>query len=53
MVTRPLGASFADYVIRQLHVGAALTSLIPAIVAAILVAYLSITRKDIQASGEG
>jgi uncharacterized membrane-anchored protein len=48
VVTRPLGASFADYFIRQLNVTAALTSLISAIVLVVLVAYVSITRKDIQ-----
>lgn len=48
VVTRPLGASFADYFIKQLDVGAALTSLIPAIVVVVLVAYVGITRKDIQ-----
>lgn len=52
VVTRPLGASFADYFIKQLGIGAALTSLIPAIVVVILVAYVSITRKDVQPPGE-
>jgi uncharacterized membrane-anchored protein len=52
VVTRPLGASFADYFIKQLNVGAAITSLIPAIVVVILVSYLSITRKDIQSTSE-
>ena len=54
IVTRPLGASFADYVskprnITGLNFGDGRTSIVFAAVVAILVAYLAVARPDIQA----
>jgi uncharacterized membrane-anchored protein len=54
VVTRPLGASFADYVSKPHSIGGAnfgdgRTALIIAIVVAVLVGYLAVTRRDIQA----
>jgi uncharacterized membrane-anchored protein len=53
VVTRPLGASFADYVskphsISGLNFGDGRTALISAIAVAVLVGYLAVTRHDIQ-----
>jgi uncharacterized membrane-anchored protein len=53
VVTRPLGASFADYLGRPhslsgVGFGSAKTAIIVAILVAALVGYLSVTRRDIQ-----
>ncbi len=53
VVTRPLGASFADYLGRPhslsgLGLGSGRVAVVVAILVAILVAYLAITRRDIQ-----
>ena len=53
VVTRPLGASFADYFGRSrslsgLGFGSGRVAVIVAILVAVLVAYLAITRRDIQ-----
>jgi uncharacterized membrane-anchored protein len=53
VVTRPLGASFADYVskphsISGINFGDGPTALVTFIAVAILVAYLAVTRSDIQ-----
>ena len=53
VVTRPLGASFADYFGRPhslsgANFGSGRVAVIVAIVVAVLVAYLSVTRRDIQ-----
>jgi uncharacterized membrane-anchored protein len=53
VVTRPLGASFADYFGRPhslsgLGVGSGRIAVIVTIVVAILVGYLAVTRRDIQ-----
>jgi uncharacterized membrane-anchored protein len=55
VVTRPLGASFADYLGRPqslsgLGLGSGRVALVVAILTAILVGYLSVTRRDIQPS---
>jgi len=57
VVTRPLGASFADYFGRAkslsgLGFGSGRTAVIVAIAVAVLVGYLAITRRDIQAPEE-
>jgi uncharacterized membrane-anchored protein len=53
VVTRPLGASFADYLSKPhslsgVNYGDASVALITTIIVAILVGYLSLTRRDIQ-----
>jgi uncharacterized membrane-anchored protein len=53
VVTRPLGASFADYVSKPRSIGGAgfgdgPTSAVSALLLVILVAYLVVTRKDVQ-----
>ena len=53
VVTRPLGASFADYFGRPhslsgANFGSGRVAVIVAIAVAILVGYLSVTRRDIQ-----
>ena len=53
VVTRPLGASFADYFSKPhslsgLNYGDATVAVITTIMVAVLVAYLSVTRRDIQ-----
>jgi uncharacterized membrane-anchored protein len=53
VVTRPLGASFADYVsksrsISGINFGDGPTSAVSALVLVLLVAYVAVTRKDIQ-----
>jgi uncharacterized membrane-anchored protein len=53
VVTRPLGASFADYLGRArslsgVGLGSGRVAVVVAIAVAILVAYLSVTRRDIQ-----
>ena len=53
VVTRPLGASFADYLSKPhslsgVNYGDASVALITTIIVAILVGYLSVTRRDIQ-----
>jgi len=53
VVTRPLGASFADYFGRPhslsgANFGSGRTAVIVAIVVAVLVGYLAVTRHDIQ-----
>ena len=53
VLTRPLGASFADYVskphsLRGANFGDGPTSAVSAIVLLALVAYVSVTRKDVQ-----
>ncbi len=57
VVTRPLGASFADYFGRAkslsgLGFGSGRTAVIVAIAVAVLVGYLAVTRRDIQAPEE-
>jgi len=52
-VTRPLGASFADYfskphALSGANYGDATVALITTIIVAVLVGYLSVTRHDIQ-----
>jgi uncharacterized membrane-anchored protein len=58
VVTRPLGASFADYFGRAqslsgLGLGSGRVAVIVAIAVAILVGYLAITRRDIQPPADG
>jgi len=58
VVTRPLGASFADYFGRPqslsgLGLGSGRVAVIVAIAVAILVGYLAITRRDIQPPADG
>jgi uncharacterized membrane-anchored protein len=53
VVTRPLGASFADYFSKPHSMsgagfGAGRTAVVAAIITAVLVAYLAVTRHDIQ-----
>jgi uncharacterized membrane-anchored protein len=53
VVTRPLGASFADYFSRPHSLsgagfGAGRTALVTAVITAVLVVYLAVTRHDIQ-----
>jgi uncharacterized membrane-anchored protein len=53
VVTRPLGASFADYFSKPhslsgVNYGDATVALITTIIVAVLVGYLSVTRRDIQ-----
>jgi uncharacterized membrane-anchored protein len=53
VVTRPLGASFADYLGRSrslsgLGLGSGRVAVVVAVLVAILVAYLAVTRHDIQ-----
>ena len=53
VITRPLGASFADYFskpqsISGVNYGDATVAVITTIIVAVLVAYLSVTRRDIQ-----
>jgi len=53
VVTRPLGASFADYfskphALSGVNYGDATVALITTIIVAVLVGYLSVTRHDIQ-----
>jgi uncharacterized membrane-anchored protein len=53
VVTRPLGASFADYFSKQhslsgANYGDATVALITTIIVAVLVGYLAVTRRDIQ-----
>jgi uncharacterized membrane-anchored protein len=53
VVTRPLGASFADYFSKPhelsgANYGDATVALITTIIVAVLVGYLSVTRRDIQ-----
>jgi uncharacterized membrane-anchored protein len=53
VVTRPLGASFADYFSKPhslsgVNYGDATVAVITTIIVAVLVAYLSVTRRDIQ-----
>ena len=55
VVTRPLGASFADYVSKPhslsgINFGDGPTALIATILVAILVGYLAVARTDIQPS---
>jgi uncharacterized membrane-anchored protein len=55
VVTRPIGASFADYVskphrISGIGFGDGPTSAVSALVIVVLVAYVTITRKDVQPS---
>ena len=57
VVTRPLGASFADYVSKPHSISGAgfgdgPTTAVSALVLAVLVAYLAFTRKDVQQSGD-
>ena len=58
VVTRPLGASFADWVgkpkrISGLGVGDGVVSLVLTAVIAVLVAYLAVSRRDVQADPAG
>jgi uncharacterized membrane-anchored protein len=59
VVTRPLGASFADYFGRARSLsgagfGSGRVAVIVAIAVAVLVGYLAVTRRDVQpASGPG
>jgi uncharacterized membrane-anchored protein len=53
VVTRPLGASFADYLskphsISGLNLGDGPVALVITIIVAVLVGYLAVTRNDIQ-----
>jgi uncharacterized membrane-anchored protein len=53
VVTRPLGASFADYFSKPhslsgVNYGDATVALICTIIVAVLVGYLAVTRRDIQ-----
>lgn len=48
VVTRPLGASFADYFSKETSIGSAATSCASGLILVILVAYLSRTRSDVQ-----
>ena len=57
VVTRPLGASFADYLGRSrslsgLGLGSGRVAVVVAVLVAILVGYLAVTRHDIQAPAE-
>jgi uncharacterized membrane-anchored protein len=57
VVTRPLGASFADYLGRPhslsgLGIGSGRVAVVVAVLVAILVGYLAVTRHDIQAPAE-
>jgi uncharacterized membrane-anchored protein len=52
-VTRPLGASFADYLGRPhelsgLNLGSGPVAVVVTIVGAVLVGYLSVTRRDVR-----
>lgn len=58
IVTRPLGASFADWLGRPasfggVGLGTGPVSLVLAIIIAALVAYLTVTHKDVQGHGQG
>ncbi len=58
VVTRPLGASFADYISKPhslsgLNFGDGPTALLMTIAVAVLVGYLAVTRHDIQPPGDG
>jgi uncharacterized membrane-anchored protein len=58
VVTRPLGASFADYIGRPqslsgMGFGSGKIAVIVAIAVAVLVSYLAVTRHDIQRPAEG
>ena len=58
VVTRPLGASFADYLGRPqslsgLGLGSGRVALVVAVLVAILVGYLAVTRHDIQQPADG
>ena len=58
VVTRPLGASFADYLGRPhslsgLGLGSGRVAVIVAVLVAILVGYLAVTRRDIQPPADG
>jgi uncharacterized membrane-anchored protein len=58
VVTRPLGASFADYLGRPhslsgLGLGSGRVAVVVAVVVAILVGYLAVTRHDIQQPADG
>jgi uncharacterized membrane-anchored protein len=53
VVTRPLGASFADYFSKPHSLSGAgfgdgRTALVTAVITAVLVVYLAVTRRDIQ-----
>ena len=53
VVTRPLGASFADYFSKPhslsgANYGEATVALITTLIVAVLVGYLAVTRRDIQ-----
>ena len=53
MVTRPLGASFADYFSKPhslsgANFGDATVAVVATVLVALLVGYLSVTRRDIQ-----
>ena len=57
VITRPLGASFADYIskphsISGVNFGDGRTALVTAIAVAVLVGYLAVTRHDIQPPAE-
>jgi uncharacterized membrane-anchored protein len=57
VVTRPLGASFADYFSKPhslsgLNYGDAVVALITTLIVAVLVGYLAVTRRDIQRPDE-
>jgi uncharacterized membrane-anchored protein len=57
IVTRPLGASFADWVGKPASVGGlgwgdGRVSLVLTLIIAVLVAYLAITHRDVQAPAE-
>ena len=57
VVTRPLGASFADYLGRRhslsgLGLGSGRVAVVVAVLVAMLVGYLAVTRHDIQAPAE-
>jgi len=58
VVTRPLGASFADYLGRPhslsgLGLGSGRVAVVVAVLVAILVGYLAVTRRDIQRPADG
>jgi len=58
VVTRPLGASFADYLGRPhslsgLGLGSGRVAVVVAVLVAILVGYLAVTRRDIQQPADG
>ena len=58
VLTRPLGATFADWLGRAprlsgLGLGTGAVSLVLTVVIVILVGYLTVTRKDVESEGEG